>query len=208
MFPSLYTHTCPVEEATEITSCAGSGDSHRMALQCLKAADFESWGMSLKAGFFPSNYLIQERWRISKPNYRVSFLKLFKRWSFTWLHCFCSVLFSLFITILRLKLNLTSTKIFLFRVRQKQHRAVFSRASEMWWSALLAWEEIKNRPITGSAQGKDLKKMKQKQQKYHLSKNHLTNYLSLLGNLNPASRKTYLEHWISHFPTPPGGQLI
>ena len=139
VFPSLHTCTrthmlAPVGESNTITSCAGSGDSHRMPLWCLKAVDSEA-----RHCFFSSNYLIQERWRISRPNYRLSFLKLFERWSFNWLHCFCSVLFSLFTTISRLKLNLTGTKTFLFRVRQKRHRAVLSRASEMWCVEALYW---------------------------------------------------------------------
>lgn len=58
-----------------------------------------------EGSFFSSNYLIRERWRFSSPNYRLSFLKHFERRSLNWPHCFCSVLFSLFTTISRLKLT-------------------------------------------------------------------------------------------------------
>lgn len=71
----------------------------------------------------------------------------------------------------QIKGNLTGTKTFLFWVRQKQHRAVLSRASEMRCDEALYWprKKEKNRADFGTAQGSDLK-TSNRRNRSHLAK--------------------------------------
>lgn len=115
---------------------------------------------------------MQERWRIWSPNYRLSLLKHFEWWSLNWLHCFCSVLFSLFTTISRLKVTSQAQRPFSSESDKSSTEQFFPgplRCDVMKRSAGLG-KNKKNRAGFRTAQGSDLQKSNRR------NRSHLTKY--------------------------------
>lgn len=155
VFPSPHTHVCVHAcSCWEVwwTTCTGSGDSHRMPLRCWKAVGSEAphWRLF-------SLQQLPHPWEM-KNNYRLPFPKLFEWWSFNCLHCFCLVLFSIFTTISRLKLNpLRGTKAFFFKSDKS--------GTQQFFSGPLSWDmrkhstdlgRSKEKLLVGSALGTDV----------------------------------------------------
>lgn len=130
-----------------------------------------TWSHVTENRFFSSNYLIQERWRISSPNYRLSLLKHFEWWSLNWLHCFCSVLFSLFTTIFRLKVTSQAQRPFSSESDKSGTEQFFPGPlrCDVMKRSTGPGRNKKNRAGFGTAQGSDLKKSNSRNRS-HLAK--------------------------------------